>query len=74
MGEVDIDENDYTEGTLVIDIVDMGTKQLAWRGLGTKVLSGNYQDNTQGQEMVQENIDKILTNFPPPPPGSSSGK
>jgi len=65
VGTANIDVDNYTEGTLVIDVVDMKTKQLAWRGLGTKVVT-QYEDNAKGQQEVQENIDQIMTNFPPP--------
>lgn len=60
-GRVDVSQ--YNEGTLVIDLVDVGTKTLAWRGMGTKVL-----DNSTGEKQ-QRNIDeivaKILAQFPP---------
>jgi len=65
MGTTNIDVNNYTEGTLVIDIVDMGSKQLVWRGLGTKTL-GSFKNNEKGQQVIQDNIDQIMYNFPPP--------
>jgi hypothetical protein len=54
----------YTEGTLIIDIIDASTKQLAWRGSGTGVLD----DNPSAQQ-ITENINKavaaILSQYPP---------
>ena len=51
-----IDVYQYTEGMLVIDIVDAGTKNLVWRGIGQKVI-----DRTQrSPEEVQERIDGIV--------------
>ena len=54
----------YTEGTLIIDIIDASTKQLAWRGSGTGVLEDN-----PSPEQITENINKavaaILSQYPP---------
>jgi hypothetical protein len=54
----------YDEATLVIDLIDTETKELAWRGIATKILA-----NTSDPEKVQANIDnavdKMLATFPP---------
>ncbi len=68
-GTTNIDVDNYTEGTLIIDVIDMANKQLAWRGMGTKVV-GDFKNDEKGQQMVQDNINSILTNFPPPPAAS----
>jgi hypothetical protein len=51
-------------GTLGIDFFDPATKNLVWRGLGTKTIdpSGNPEKNMQ---RMQKAIAKILKNFPP---------
>jgi hypothetical protein len=51
-------------GTLGIDFFDPATKNLVWRGEGTKTIDpgGNAQKN---QEKMQKSIAKILKNFPP---------
>lgn len=51
-------------GTLGIDFFDPATKNLVWRGLGTKTIdpSGNPQKN---MERMQKSIAKILKDFPP---------
>jgi hypothetical protein len=51
---------------LIVDIVDAGSKQLAWRGLGTKTF---FPDTKP--EKVEQAINKVTTqmfaNFPPKP-------
>lgn len=51
-------------GTLGIDFFDPASKQIIWRGQGTKTIdpSGNPQKN---MERMQKAIAKILKNFPP---------
>jgi hypothetical protein len=54
----------YTEGTLIIDLIDASTKELAWRGSGTDVLA----DNPTPEQLTQ-NVNKavaaILSQYPP---------
>ena len=51
-------------GTLVIDMYDLGQKQLVWRGSATKTLNpgGNPYKN---YERLQKAVDKLLKDFPP---------
>lgn len=57
----------HKEGTLLIDVVDMKTKALAWRGTGIKSI-----EEFQGAEKASENIRKIVSaimeNYPPEEP------
>ena len=53
----------YEEGTLVIDIVDMKNKELAWRGLGTKTI-GNRTGDKQLQ-VIDNVVRRIMSSFPP---------
>jgi hypothetical protein len=59
-----IDTYNYTEGTLIIDIVDGVSKELAWRGTAQGVI-----DDNPSPEKLTENINnvvaRILTNYPP---------
>jgi hypothetical protein len=57
--------SNYEEGTLVIDIIDIKDKELAWRGLGTKIVAG-FSNDEKGIAIVNENVAKIMANFPPP--------
>lgn len=56
----------YTEGTLVLDLVDARSKRLAWRGIAT--------DKTEGPEKSDEKISQAiaetLERYPPGPPPS----
>ena len=51
-------------GELGIDFFDPASKQIVWRGVGSKTVdpSGNAQKN---MERMQKSIAKILKNFPP---------
>lgn len=60
-----IDVSTYDEGTLVIDIIDVKNKELAWRGLCIGIVDG-YKNDEKGQAMVNENITDVMANFPPP--------
>ena len=54
----------YTEGTLLIDIIDPTTKHLMWRGTGTKVVDPDASSDKKIQ-VVNDAVAKILTNFSP---------
>ncbi len=51
-----------TEGTLYIDLIDAGKKELVWQGVGTGVLT---TDRNQKQQRINEFVTKILAQFPP---------
>lgn len=52
----------YTEGNLVIDLVDSAQKELSWRGIGTKVVDGSAQNDTKKLRKI---ITEIMKNYPP---------
>jgi len=54
----------YTEGTLLIDIIDPSTKHLIWRGTGTKIVNPDASSE-QKRQTVNDAVQKILTTFPP---------
>ncbi|MGB6121596.1 MAG: DUF4136 domain-containing protein [Bacteroidota bacterium] len=54
----------YTEGTLVVDIVDRAEKELSWRGMATGVVR-SQSDPLAVQEDIQYAIEEILYEFPP---------
>jgi len=56
----------YRDGTLVLDVVDAATNELAWRGTAQGVLDASMNPQ-QRRELVNKAIDKMLKNFPPPP-------
>ena len=58
----------YTEGTLVIDIIDAGTNELVWRGAAASALG----DATYDAKDINKAVEKILEEFPPRPYPSKS--
>jgi hypothetical protein len=58
--------NQYEEGTLVIDFVDVSVRRLVWRGSGTRRLSRDPRPDRVTQR-VNEAVDEILAQFPPNP-------
>jgi hypothetical protein len=55
----------YTQGTLILDIVDAGTKKLTWRGSAQANLGTNPSQGTSTQKKIRQATDKILDRFPP---------
>ncbi|MCX2839122.1 DUF4136 domain-containing protein [Salinimicrobium sp. MT39] len=51
-----------TEGTLYIDLIDAGKKELVWQGMGTAALSTKVE---QKQERINEIVEEILEKYPP---------
>lgn len=60
-----IDVNQYTEGTLVIDLVDSATSNLVWRGSGTGVVDGAQRTPEEMQAKMNGIVAKIMKSFPP---------
>jgi hypothetical protein len=61
-----VDVSYYTEGTLVIDMVDASRNELVWRGLGTRIVR-DYTDPEKMQQVIDETVTKVLASFPPGP-------
>ncbi len=53
--------HNYQEGSLVIDFIDAKSKELAWRGVGTRVIDRE----APSQEDVDKVVQEILKRFPP---------
>lgn len=56
----------YTEGTLLIDVIAMSTRELVWRGVGTKAVSSD-RDPEKVTQRINEGVADILAQFPPQP-------
>jgi hypothetical protein len=56
---ITIDE--YEEGTLVVDIIDSATGQLAWRGASSRRLG----HTSPSERQIQSAVAQILSEFPP---------
>ncbi len=56
-----IDVNQYTEGSLFIDLINTENNNLVWQGVGTKTLA----ENTQNQdEIIKKAVKKIFSQHP----------
>lgn len=56
--------NYYTEGAIVIDVVDAASNQLVWRGTADSVLDPSLSPIKKEQELRQA-LSKMFENFPP---------
>ncbi len=61
----DVYSYEYTEGTLVIDIIDGKDNRLIWRGWARKALDDNPHPE-QVDMYVRQAVQKLLKEFPPP--------
>ena len=61
MGEATTTEEDYKEGTLVVDIYDAKTKQLIWRGSAEDTLSDKEDKN---EKNLDKGVAKMFKDFP----------
>ena len=60
-----IDVYQFTEGSLVLDLIDAETKQLVWRGTGTGVIENKQRTPEEWQKRIDNVIHKIMESFPP---------
>lgn len=58
-----VNVNQYTEGTLFIDIIDADKKELIWQGIGSGALS--MRSAERRSERIREFVNKIMAEFPP---------
>jgi hypothetical protein len=60
-GGVDVEVMQFQEGTFVLDLIDAGREQLAWRGWAV----GRNPDGNYDEAEVQLAVRRILERFPP---------
>ena len=60
----DIDAQTYTEGTLIVDLVDAATGQLVWRGSATGAIDPERTPEERDRAM-QKVVAKIFEKYPP---------
>ena len=60
-----VDVYQYTQGTLIIDVVEADTKNLVWRGMGQGVVDNTQRTPEQIQERIDGVVNKIMASFPP---------
>jgi hypothetical protein len=61
-GESTTTEQDYKEGTLVVDLYDAKTKQLIWRGVAEDMVSNKAEKN---EKNLDKGVAKMFKKFPP---------
>lgn len=54
----------YTEGTIVVEIVDFKTNQLIWHGAAVGALTG-LETPEDAEEVVTREVGRLLAGFPP---------
>ena len=59
-----IDVSYYTQGSLIIDLVDNAKDELIWRGIGTAVVQDRGTPEER-QKFIDEAVAKILSQYPP---------
>ena len=63
-GAADVYTYQYEEGSLVIDIVDAGSKQLVWRGRAQAEINRSAGPEERDAR-IRESVRRILERFPP---------
>jgi len=58
-----VDVYQYTEGTIVVDLIDVATDKLVWRGSASDAASGNPQTN---EKRINKAMEKLFKKYPPP--------
>jgi len=53
--------NEYTQGTIFVDLIDPKTNQIVWRGTASAVV--NHPENPN-QEKIAKSIDKLMKKLP----------
>ncbi|TMB15002.1 MAG: DUF4136 domain-containing protein, partial [Deltaproteobacteria bacterium] len=58
---------EYTQGTVIVDVIDPNTKELLWRGQGVAKVSDN---EAQYEQDLWKTVTAILDKFPRSPQAS----
>ncbi len=61
-----IDVTQYTQGTIILDLIDAKSNQLVWRSVATGALASN-PDPSKAPEKFKEIVGQMLKDFPPKP-------
>jgi Domain of unknown function (DUF4136) len=60
----DIDVSTYTEGTLIVDLVDAASKELVWRGSATGTVDPSASPEKREQRL-NDAVARMFSNYPP---------
>jgi hypothetical protein len=61
---------EYTEGSVIVDVIDPVTRELLWRGAGQARLSNDMSENV---ELLAKAAAAIVARFPQAPPALIAG-
>ncbi len=64
-GGRNVDVYQYTQGTLVIDIIDHESDTLIWRGSATGAVQGTQRTPEEMRARVNTIVQKVMEKFPP---------
>ena len=54
--------SNYTQGSLIIDLIDAKTQKLVWQGVGSGI---SVDSPKQKQKQIPEIVSEIMANYPP---------
>jgi hypothetical protein len=60
----DIDVSTYTEGTLIVDLVEAASKELVWRGSAVGTVDPSASPE-QREERLNDAVARMFANYPP---------
>lgn len=63
-GRRDISVYNYTQGTMILDMIDARSNEVVWRGTAIGVLSSNPTPQERTRK-INEVVQKLLASFPP---------
>jgi hypothetical protein len=64
-GGREVDVYNYQEGTLIIDLIDAKTKNMVWRGAGTKPLDDGAPSPEKQDKNIRNAVGAIMEKYPP---------
>lgn len=59
-----VNYNEYTEGTMFINMVDMASEKIVWQGIGTKTIDETASPSKR-EESINYSVQQIFTKYPP---------
>ena len=59
-----LDQQEYTEGTLVLAVMDAGSTQMVWRGTAVAEINAG-ETGSKDRKRLRHALDRMLKDFPP---------
>jgi hypothetical protein len=66
MAPQQVDVQNYTEGTLIVDFIDTARRELVWRGISSKRLPKKASPADR-DKLAREVVDAVIGAYPPKP-------